>query len=617
MKMLLFSCLAALCMTRVSAGERTFVSLRDFHDAELKYAGIEITTSMNFHVKAMGAGGENGWGNKSDQMYAYGWIINADTRSLVWEMTTRNSSKSGDNRWFDGTVELQPGNYEVYFTAYAFSYHTALNNMNVNVDHRSKPLFGRSDKKKNFFSWFSDWWSDDISKEWDKRSPEWYLEMLADDSYSGSVREFTPPKDPPGVMYKATGLGDQAFVRDAFELSEPITLNIYALGEGKGGSELVDGGWIVNAANRERVWDMERNSEYAGGASKNVKSSADLTLPKGEYVVYYFTDDSHSLADWNDAPPFDPLNWGITLSVRKEQERKFFKRVPYNEYQNVIVAITKVGDNESRSEGFTLKQDANVRVLAFGERSNNRRVMADYGSILDARTRNKVWSMDVDRTQHAGGALKNRYIDEVIRLPRGSYVVTYNTDDSHSYEDWNDDGPFDPEHYGITVMGVGNKFNASIVAPYVEERDKNIIAQIVRPGDDVDKSEPFKLDKTTRVRIYAIGEGQNREMYDYGWIEDARTGNVVWEMSYSMTFHAGGGRKNRMVKTTIMLDKGEYRLRFKSDDSHSYGDWNVDPPEDPQYWGITLYRDEGQAIPPSPPMAPGLPPTPPPRSEKD
>jgi hypothetical protein len=243
--------------------------------------------------------------------------------------------------------------------------------------------------------------------------------------------------------------------------------------------------------------------------------------------------------------------------------------------------------------------------------------MADYGSILDARTRNKVWTMDVDRTQHAGGALKNRYIDEVIRLPRGSYVVTYNTDDSHSYEDWNDDGPFDPEHYGITVMGAGNKFNANIVTPYVEERDKNIIAQIVRPGDDVDKSEPFKLDKTTRVRIYAIGEGQNREMYDYGWIEDARTGNVVWEMNYSMTFHAGGGRKNRMVKTTIMLDKGEYRLRFKSDDSHSYGDWNVDPPEDQQYWGITLYRDEGPGIPPPPSMAPGLPPTPPPRSEKD
>jgi hypothetical protein len=65
-------------------------------------------------------------------------------------------------------------------------------------------------------------------------------------------------------------------------------------------------------------------------------------------------------------------------------------------------------------------------------------------------------------------------------------------------------------------------------------------------------------------------------------------------MTYSMTFHAGGGRKNRVVNTTIVLDKGDYRLRYRSDDSHCYNDWNVDPPEDQEYWGITLFRDEGQ-----------------------
>jgi hypothetical protein len=155
-----------------------------------------------------------------------------------------------------------------------------------------------------------------------------------------------------------------------------------------------------------------------------------------------------------------------------------------------------------------------------------------------------------------------------------------------------------------------------MVAKYVEQRDKNIIAQIVRAGDEADKSEAFRLDRTTRIRVYAIGEGQNREMYDYGWIEDARSGNVVWEMTYSMTFHAGGGRKNRVVKTTILLDKGEYRLRFKSDDSHSFGDWNVAPPEDQQYWGITLYKDEGPTVPPPPPQPPTLP-VPPAQTENE
>jgi hypothetical protein len=94
------------------------------------------------------------------------------------------------------------------------------------------------------------------------------------------------------------------------------------------------------------------------------------------------------------------------------------------------------------------------------------------------------------------------------------------------------------------------------------------------------------------VRIYAIGEGQNREMYDYGWIENTSTKSVVWEMTYSMTFHAGGGRKNRMVNTTMLLDKGDYILHYVSDDSHSYNDWNTDPPDDPTMWGITVMEEK-------------------------
>jgi hypothetical protein len=255
------------------------------------------------------------------------------------------------------------------------------------------------------------------------------------------------------------------------------------------------------------------------------------------------------------------------------------------------VQITRVGDNQQRSEGFTLKDDMRVRVYAIGERSNSRRLMADYGTILDAKTREKVWTMDVDRTAYAGGASKNRVIDEVIDLPKGDYIVNFTTDDSHAYGTWNMDPPNDKEHYGITIMGVGPGYSPQAVQQYKEQRDKRVVAQIIKVGDDADLKEPFSLDKTTRLRIYAIGEGQGREMVDYGWIEDARTGNVVWEMTYGMTFHAGGGRKNRMVNMTFLLDKGDYVLRYRSDDSHSYNSWNVDPPDDPQYWGITVYRE--------------------------
>jgi hypothetical protein len=92
-------------------------------------------------------------------------------------------------------------------------------------------------------------------------------------------------------------------------------------------------------------------------------------------------------------------------------------------------------------------------------------------------------------------------------------------------------------------------------------------------------------------------------MYDYGWIESREKGIVVWEMTYGTTFHAGGARKNRMVNTTILLEKGDYTLRYVTDDSHSYKSWNEDPPDDQQYWGITLFEETSPhaPLPPPPP----------------
>jgi hypothetical protein len=588
--------------TMAPGGEKQIVSLRGMSGQELRHAGFDLKHDAQVHIRALGGGGDFGWTYKSDALFAYGWIINAETREPVWEMTVENTAKAKDDRSFDGTVTLQAGAYEVYFAAATFAYHTTFTHISVNADHRRQPLWGEYQKgKKNLLSWFTGWWSDDIAKEWDKRAPKWGIDLLVDESVP--VAFFDAPKEGRGFVLAAYGAGDNVYVRKGFALSDQTTLMVYALGEGRLEGELNDYGWIINAADRQRVWEMQvRRSRPAGGARKNIREDDRIILPRGEYILCYATDGSHSPTDWNDSPPYDPLRWGVSLGVADEKERKNVRPVAIAEDRNVIVSLVHPKDNDYLSSGFTLKEDARVRVYSIGERGNSRRMMADYGAILDAKTRAKVWTMDLERTSHAGGDAKNRYVDEVITLPRGSYIVTYQTDDSHSYDEWNTDPPFDAEHYGITVMGAGEKWSPSIAQAYVEERDRNIIAQIIHPGDDADLTKKFSLEKTTRVRVYSIGEGQGREMYDYGWIEDARTGTIVWEMTYGMTFHAGGGRKNRMVNTTITLERGEYRLRFKSDDSHSYGDWNVDPPEDPQYWGITLFRDDGAPpVPPPPP----------------
>ena len=94
---------AVLCVLATAvAGERTVVSLRDMSGVELRYAGIEVPQTTTFRIIARGAGGSQCDRNDSrydsrQDMFAYGWIVNADTRQVVWEMTRDNTSKSRDD----------------------------------------------------------------------------------------------------------------------------------------------------------------------------------------------------------------------------------------------------------------------------------------------------------------------------------------------------------------------------------------------------------------------------------------------------------------------------------------------------------------------------------------
>jgi hypothetical protein len=115
-----------------------------------------------------------------------------------------------------------------------------------------------------------------------------------------------------------------------------------------------------------------------------------------------------------------------------------------------------------------------------------------------------------------------------------------------------------------------------------------VVAQIVQVLDNEDKTVTFSLSGSQNVRIFAIGEGQGGEMFDYGWIEDDK-GARVWEMQEPKTTHAGGAGKNRKIDVQITLPAGNYKLRYKTDDSHAFDHWNALPP-DINFWGIALYK---------------------------
>lgn len=177
-------------------------------------------------------------------------------------------------------------------------------------------------------------------------------------------------------------------------------------------------------------------------------------------------------------------------------------------------------------------------------------------------------------------------------LKPGNYLVYYRSDGSHSYSDWNGAPPAEDRYWGVSVFPASGRLNRADIGAFMQSRGAGTDATIARlnhMGNDEDARATFRLTQSTRMRVLAIGEGRNGEMFDYGWIED-EDGRTVWRMTYDDTDAAGGSDKNRMVDATVTLPAGSYVLRFRSDGSHSYNDWNDNPPDDPESWGIAVFR---------------------------
>jgi len=91
-----------------------------------------------------------------------------------------------------------------------------------------------------------------------------------------------------------------------------------------------------------------------------------------------------------------------------------------------------------------------------------------------------------------------------------------------------------------------------------------------------------------RRRIWQKNIRQMQTFLDYGWIENAK-GGKIWEMNALDSKYAGGAFKNQYIDTLLSLKKGTYIVRYISDESHSYGNWNAAPPETP-FYGIVVYQ---------------------------
>jgi hypothetical protein len=495
------------------------------------------------------------------------WILDLSDRKVVWELSTSATGRGARGaREFKGSVRLAAGSYTAYYAAFPDGEYWTDEDAKTRANRQWHP-FG--DEPVDEFKL--------VVRGNGRQLSANDVERLRQSAAASAV-----------VVLRGTS-GEQ-FQQAGFTLSKPTEVEVDVEGEAREDGEF-DYGWIINADTRAKVWGLTyRDSDPAGGADKNRVARISRVLPAGRYAAFYATDDSHDPSQWNTQPPHDPDAWGLRIAVIPNDDRAAVRTFAYEHVPEsaTILALTRIGNSMSRKQGFTVTRPMDVRVYALGEGRDGR--MFDYGWITSAGSRTRVWEMRYDGTEPAGGDRKNRLVDTTLHLQRGSYVVHYISDDSHSADEWNAAAPADGRHWGITVLAAQGALDRGAIAPYEEKGDPSILAQLTEIRDNDQVRKRFTLATESDVRIYAVGESSGRDMADYGWIEDARSGRRVWEMTYRITQHAGGASKNRRFDGSVRLPAGEYVVRYETDGSHAFGDWNAAPPDDPEMWGITIYR---------------------------
>lgn len=541
---------AEVTLHQRSMFENAIVNLTGVRDSEYREASFTMVRRANVEIYGVGEAFEG-------SCYDFGWIVDLKSGHKVWEMTPDENKPAGGaqkNRQWRAVISLDQGDYRAVF---------------------------QTDGTHSFNAWNSN----------PPFDPNFWGMVIRISGQKKSDKIFTPyqPKME-NAFLQIDRVGNNQLRRQAFSVDRRSEIRIVALGEGSSG-DMSDYAWIVDLSSGKKVWEMTyRKTRAAGGASKNRIAEENILLEKGNYVLYYLSDGSHAYGDWNSRRPPNEEQWGVSLFASGKEAMGYLRVLDLARATNVVIAIRDVGDNDVIHKAFRVTQPLTVLVYAMGEGSDSK--MFDYGWISDNNSGRKVWEMDYWRTSHAGGAIKNRFVEEPLELKPGMYQLHYRSDGSHSPSEWNSTIPENADDWGIALLVEKEKQQfIEVIDEQIPVQGKPFIAlRGIRSGEYVQRI--FELKKMTPVRVVALGEGSDGEMFDYGWIEDMNSGRKVWEMRYQNTRHAGGAHKNRQVEMSLQLSRGRYKLCFRTDDSHAPGDFNASKPREPENWGIAIFMPE-------------------------
>jgi len=268
-----------------------------------------------------------------------------------------------------------------------------------------------------------------------------------------------------------------------------------------------------------------------------------------------------------------------------------------------LIVFSDLRAHQLRGETFVLDRPARLAIEAVGSFEGDVSDPADaslaaYGWILRRDDGQVAWRMRPERARVERRSLA--HVQDTVLLEAGTYDVyftSYGNDRGgrrgtsflerlSGQQSWQHDA----RKWMLALRSADGKLNSLTRVGHEDAAPgggQQVIwrSEPVRNGREV--TYLFEVRRPTAVRVQAVGEIDHQPR-DYGWIEDALSGERRWEMTLDNTEPAGGSAKNRQFIGEVSLRPGLYRAVFEADDSHAYGGWRANPPFNPRGWGMTL-----------------------------
>ncbi len=581
-QLVLLVIVAGLVIWRMNAGPGGIgiVSLSDLEDRKLYEKTFEVFTPVTVHLDGIVAYEDERLGSV---LAVIPWMVSRDTDEVVWTASADNLERDGVKAILADSLALVEGQYTLYLSTLGPD----------RTSWKERATLG-------------------LKPHWMNYESFWRMDLIAPE---GSLA-LTPRLD------KSSSSNGSLFQADLTSRAKESTIMLHVAE--RGGLQLEGGVTVCNdncddislksIPSGVVVWSLDDAETTASGGSRvNRYLSTTIELERGVYE-FTFAPGLHHNGVWTETPPSLPYDWDFTLSSAASGRIRPLD--PWKLAQPLIDQLG-LGDSEMRQSRLTIEDSLDVIVFALGEMSSPSD-RYDWGWIENEETGETVWQMEYEETSQGGGNRQNRSAKAILTLAPGTYLVGFKTDGSHSFAaGFNKSSPDNAERWGMAVFPLdpadGTKDGISVEQLDMElptestddeavamgsrlddiERDRFFV-QRIELGNEMDVRESFEVLDTVKVIVAALGELSESSQYDYGWLDDLGSGERLWEMTYETTQPAGGDTNFRSAWIELTLAPGMYRAGFTTDGSISFGNFSSEIPDNPQDWGIAVFRTESE-----------------------